>query len=220
MTPVRVRYQTIEFGKTDIHICTLRNRQEFHDPEGKAKELGISSATWSLFGVVWASGELLAHIMSDYDIEGLRILEIGCGIGLASLLLNERIADITATDYHPEAGGYLANNVKLNSGREIPFFQTDWSNKENEIGKFDLIIGSDLLYEPNHAQLLSGFIERHTKEHCKIILIDPVRGHSDDFSKIMSNLGYAHKVSCMETIGHLKQPLRSADKFNVLSYCR
>lgn len=220
MTPVRVRYQTIEFGKTDIHICTLRNRQEFYDPDGKAEELGISSATWSLFGVVWASGELLAHIMSDYDIEGLRILEIGCGIGLASLLLNERVADITATDYHPEAGGYLANNVKLNSGRKIPFFQTDWSNKENEIGKFDLIIGSDLLYEPNHAQLLSDFIDLYTKEHCKVILIDPVRGHSDDFSKKMSDLGYAHKENSMETIEHLKQPLRSADKFNILSYCR
>ena len=55
MTTLRLRYQTIEFGKTDIHVCTLRNNQEFHDPDGVADALGISSATWPIFGVLWPS---------------------------------------------------------------------------------------------------------------------------------------------------------------------
>ena len=36
-----------------------------------------------------------------------RILEVGCGIGLSSLILNRLNADITATDYHPEAEKFL-----------------------------------------------------------------------------------------------------------------
>ena len=37
MTKLRLAYQTVEFGKIDIHLCTLRNRQEFHDPDGVAE---------------------------------------------------------------------------------------------------------------------------------------------------------------------------------------
>jgi hypothetical protein len=37
MTNIRLCYQTIEFGKIDIHLCTLRNKQEFYDPAGAAE---------------------------------------------------------------------------------------------------------------------------------------------------------------------------------------
>ena len=55
MSEIRISYQTIEFGKIDIHLRTLRNKQEFLDDDDIAKKLGISSAQWSLFGVVWPS---------------------------------------------------------------------------------------------------------------------------------------------------------------------
>ena len=57
---MRVRYQTIEFQSVDIHIKTLRDSQEFSDPLGEANALGISSAQWSLFGVLWDSGKVVA----------------------------------------------------------------------------------------------------------------------------------------------------------------
>lgn len=66
MTKLRLCYQTVEFGKTDIHLCTLHDKQEFDDPQGAAEKLGISSASWPLFGVVWPSSMVLAHYISDY----------------------------------------------------------------------------------------------------------------------------------------------------------
>ncbi|WP_228702987.1 hypothetical protein [Marinobacter gelidimuriae] len=44
--PLRLRYQTIDVGNTDIHLCTLRDNQQFNDPEGAVDALGISSAAW------------------------------------------------------------------------------------------------------------------------------------------------------------------------------
>ena len=61
--------------------------------------------------------------MQDFNIKDKRILEVGCGISLSILLLNARDADITSTDYHPEVGRFLAKNVALNSGKEIPFYK-------------------------------------------------------------------------------------------------
>lgn len=198
MATLRVRYQTIEFGATDIHIRSLRDNQEFSDDEGTAEELGISSASWPLFGIVWPSGEVLAQLMVDYTIGEKRILEVGCGIALASLVLNHRHANITATDYHPEVEGFLVENTELNSGKIIPFIRTGWNDPISSLGLFDVIIGSDLLYESEHVDLLSEFINQHAAPHCDIILVDPGRGHHAKFSKRMVTLGYSHNQRAAE----------------------
>lgn len=217
MTSLRIRYQTLEFGGvTDIHIQTLRDNQEFSDDEGVAESLGISSASWPLFGVIWGSGELLAHLMFDYNIEGKRILEVGCGIALASLVLNHRHANITATDYHPEAGNFLLENTKLNHDKDIPFIRTGWADAETNLGKFDLIIGSDLLYEAEHVDMLATFINQHAAEHCEIVLIDPGRGQHARFSKKMVTLGYSHNQRKYDNNYELSKPLSA----QILTYGR
>ncbi len=190
MTKLRLSYQTIEFGKTDIHLCTLRDKQEFYDPEQIAEKLGISSSFWSLFGVVWPSSLVLAHFMNDFDTDSKRILEVGCGIGLSSLLLNKQHADITATDYHPEVGAFLERNVLLNQDADITFEQVDWAAKKDQLGLFDLIIGSDLLYEDQHIELLAHFIEKHSKPSCEVIIVDPKRGRKNKLSARMVEFGF------------------------------
>jgi predicted nicotinamide N-methyase len=208
MSSLRFRYQTIEFDDLDIHIRTLRDNQQFCDNDGIAEALGISSATWPLFGVVWPSGEILAHLMSDFEIAGRRILEVGCGIGLASLVLNHRLADITATDYHPEAESFLRMNAKLNDDGEIPFVRTGWSDEDSGLGEFDLIIGSDLLYEREFVHLLASFIDQHAKPHCDVIIVDPGRGNHARFSRHMTSLGYSHSQAKPENTDYLTQPFK------------
>ena len=190
MTNLRIRYQTIEFGKTDVHLCTLRNKQEFYDPKGIAKNLGISSAAWPIFGIVWPSGLVLAHHMINYDVGTKRVLEIGCGTALSSLLLNKENVDITATDYHPEAENFLNRNTELNGDDLIPFERTGWADNNDTLGRFDLIIGSDLLYEDEHIELLAGFIQEHSNPKCEVIIVDPGRGRKNKLAKKLLEIGY------------------------------
>lgn len=169
---------------------TLRDNQQFSDPDDVAKNLGVPESIWPLFGVIWDSSRLLARLMQTFDIADKRILEVGCGVGLASLMLNSRAANITATDHHPEAQAYLQLNALLNAGEQIPFVRTDWHDEEFTLGKFDLIVGSDILYQPDHAELLSEFIDRHANKHCEVIIVDPSRGNYGKFGKAMVKLGY------------------------------
>mgnify|MGYP002713033368 CR=1 FL=1 len=191
MTYPRLRYQTIEFSETDIHICTLRDKQQFYDPKGIAAGYGIPEAFWSLFGVVWPSSLALAHFIDTYDTSSRRILEIGCGIALPSLLLNHRQADITATDYHPEAGPFLIRNAELNKDRAIRFERTGWADQNDKLGLFDLIIGSDLLYEDEHIDLLAQFIDNHSLPSCEILLADPGRGRKTKLALKLEETGFA-----------------------------
>ena len=193
MTPLRVCYQTIEFGDLDIHLCTLRNRQEYYDPTGAAEKLGISSASWPIFGVIWPSSLVLAHFISDYNTESKRILEVGCGMALSSLLLNKQHADVTATDYHPEANAFLQRNALLNEDKPISFERVDWADEKDTLGLFDLIIGSDLLYEDEHITLLADFIESHANKQCEVIIVDPGRGRKNKLSAALEAFGFSAK---------------------------
>ncbi|MDC8829577.1 class I SAM-dependent methyltransferase [Alteromonas gilva] len=208
MTNLRLSYQTVEFGETDIHLCTLRNNQEFYDPDLIAEKLGISSATWPIFGIVWPSGIVLAHFMNQFNTRAKRILEVGCGMALSSLLLNKKQVDITATDYHPEVQGFLARNVALNGDTAIPFEQTDWASQNDTLGKFDIIIGSDLLYEDEHIELLGNFIENHANPACEVIIVDPGRGRKSKLSRFMENHGFTSSHSKPDNVDYLAVPFK------------
>lgn len=203
MTTLRLCYQTIEFGKIDIHLCTLRNKQEFHDPEGIAEALGISSAAWPIFGVMWPSSLVLAHLVCNADIGTRRVLEIGCGTALSSLLLNKQQVDITATDHHPEAQAFLNRNSKLNGDAIIPFERTGWADHTDSLGRFDLIIGADLLYEDEHITLLSDFIQEHANPNCEVIIVDPGRGRKNKLEKKMRENGYTSLFTKPENTDYL-----------------
>lgn len=217
MTKLRLSYQTIEFGQTDIHLCTLRDRQEFHDPGDVAKDLGINSAVWPLFGVVWPSSLVLAHYMDKYDIQSKRILEVGCGMALTSLLLNKRSADITATDYHPEVEAFLERNALLNDDDFIDFERVDWKDKKDSLGLFDLIVGSDLLYEDDHIELLSRFLENHAKPACEVIIVDPRRGRKNKLSACMEQFGF---IASQLRPEHTEAYLEDDFKGHILKYVR
>jgi predicted nicotinamide N-methyase len=185
-----VKFETLSLENVDFYIRSLKDRQQFSDPDGEAEKIGISSAMWSLFGVVWPSALVLIKHMAHFDSEGKRVLEIGCGLGLASLVMHQRNVDITACDYHPMAASFLRKNVILNDLEPLPFLAGNWLTENPLLGKFDVIIGSDVLYEQAHPAVLSQFIDRHTNPHAEIKIVDPGRGHQGKFNRAMETLGY------------------------------
>jgi ETFB lysine methyltransferase len=188
---------TVRIGDFDYRIRTLRDRQQFSDPDGQAERAGISSASWPLFGLIWPAGLALAERMSgfaDADLAGKRILEVGCGIGLASLVLKRRRQDITASDYHPLAGEFLQHNADLNQLPAIAFQNAAWAGPNPDLGRFDLIIGSDLLYERDNPALLAGFLACHANPAAQVIVSDPGRSHCGKFSSEMIAQGYVRST--------------------------
>ena len=123
-------------------------------------------------------------------------------------MLNHRFANITATDYHPEAENFLKENTLLNGDSPIPFIRASWQDVSTNLGKYNCIIGSDILYERFHVDLLSDFIEKHAEENCLVILVDPGRGHHAAFSKKMILLGYSHQQRKPEATSYLSAPFK------------
>jgi predicted nicotinamide N-methyase len=185
------RLHTLRFGGVDFRIRSLSDLQQFADPNGHAERAGISSANWSLFGQVWPSGRVLAQTMSAIDVAGRRVLELGCGLGLASLVLHRRKADVTASDHHPLAEEFLTYNAALNGLPAPAYLDLAWTLPQPALGRFDLIIASDVLYERGHAQQLAHLVEQHGTVSSQVLITDPGRGNSGAFTTALIGQGYA-----------------------------
>ena len=184
------RELTVRLGGHDYRIRALSDLQQFADPHLLADRVGISSALWSLFGQVWPSGRVLAEAMCGHDIAGKRILELGCGLGLSSLVLQRRHADITASDHHPLAESFLDHNAEQNRLANIAYRDLRWEVPDPTLGRFDLIIGSDILYESGHAGLLAAMVERHALPDAEVLITDPGRGNRAPFSRALASQGF------------------------------
>ncbi|MDB5814904.1 MAG: SAM-dependent methyltransferase [Rhodocyclales bacterium] len=188
-------------GGDDFIIRSLLDRNQFSDPMGVAAALGISSATWPIFGLLWPSGQILAAAMMTYELRDKRVLEIGCGLGLASLVMHRRTADITATDCHPLAGEFLSANALLNDLSPIKYAIGNWADLQTGLGQFDLIVGSDVLYERDELGVLAGFIERHSQDRAEVLIVDPDRGNRSRFNRHMMTNGYVlteSRADCLQ----------------------
>ena len=203
-------------GGSDFRIRALLNRQQFSDPDGSAERAGVAPASWPLFGVVWPAGLALAEEMSHFPIAGKSILELGCGIALTSLVLARRGADITACDYHPLDEAFLQHNVALNQLPALPFRTAPWLGPNPLLGRYDLILGSDLLYERDHATLLAGFIALHTHPASQVLIADPGRGYVSTFSALMANLGYVRSAKAMPMANSIGMPDSRGQLFSFL----
>lgn len=182
---------TIRVGNHDYSIRALRDRLQYDDADGAAARAGISSAQWCLFGQLWPSGKVLAEAMTAQDLGGRRILELGCGLGLSSLVLARRGADITASDHHPLAESFLADNAERNALHGPIYRDLPWDLSPADLGRFDLIIASDVLYERAHAGLLAQLLLRHARPQAEILIADPGRGNSGRLSRALTEQGYS-----------------------------
>lgn len=216
-------------GAADLVIRSLLDRQQFSDPLGVAAALGINSSHWPLFGLLWPSGAQLAARMAARLLRpGERILEIGCGLALASLVGHRRGADVTASDRHPLAARFLAANLRLNDLPPMRYRHGDWAlptdtqvdgaaaggaatggaatgggavalpgllhggqQRAAVHGRYDLIIGSDVLYDRDASLALAGFIARHAADAAEVWIVDPDRGNRPGFTRRMAAAGFS-----------------------------
>lgn len=201
MPGYRTKQQSIAIdGAPDLIIRSLHDNQQHADPLGVAAALGISSAQWPLFGLLWPSAaQLAARLALRPVLTGERILEIGCGLGLASLVAHRRGADVTASDVHPLAGLFLQENLRLNRLPAMKYRHGPWvaplvAAPGDLHGLFDLVIGSDLLYERDDHGTLAQFIDRHAAPAAEVWIIDPDRGNRPAFTRAMAACGFGDHV--------------------------
>ena len=128
---------------------------------------------------LWPSSLALAHAIGARALRGARTLELGCGLGLASIAASLAGARVLATDWSPAAIAMTETNAERNDAL-LETLVCSWTAPQPLLDQapWDLIIGSDLLYEQRNADVLLDLLPRLGRE---VLLADPGRKPAERF---------------------------------------
>jgi predicted nicotinamide N-methyase len=122
---------------------------------------------------LWSSGVALAHEVARRSLRGAPVLELGCGLGLPSIAAALAGGRVLATDWSPEAVELTRTNAERN-GASLETLVCSWTEPAPllERGPWDLVLASDVLYEPRNGDALLDLLPRLTTD---VWLADPGR---------------------------------------------
>jgi predicted nicotinamide N-methyase len=128
---------------------------------------------------LWPSGLALARHVATLELDGKRVLELGCGLGLPALTAALRGADVLATDWAEHAIELLRRNAERN-GVFLRVARVRWSEPETLLraAPWDLVLGADLLYEARNAEQLAELVPGLGGE---LVLAEPGRPYAKEF---------------------------------------
>jgi predicted nicotinamide N-methyase len=123
-------------------------------PDDGAVEWAPIAPYWE---VLWRSGVALARELEGEPLQGVRVVELGCGLGGPSVVAARAGAKVLATDAAPDALELVRRSAEAN-GVSVETAVADWAAPDELVGRgpFDLVLAADVLYQRAAvAQLLS-----------------------------------------------------------------
>ncbi len=160
-------------GISGRDLCLLRPR----DAESLLSEEAFEREEFlPYWAELWPSALALARAIGARTLRGARTLELGCGLGLPSLAAAAAGGRVVATDWAPDSIVMTARNAERN-GLKLEALRCSWTEPEPllERAPWDLVIASDVLYEPRNGEALLPLLPRLVDARGEIWLADPGR---------------------------------------------
>jgi predicted nicotinamide N-methyase len=158
---------------------------------------------------VWPSSIVLAGKLMELKGRGKTALELGCGVGLCTLAATSAGFDVLSTDYYEDALDVTRANVFRNLGQIARTRLVDWRHLPLDLGTFDLIFASDVLYEKEYAELLPILFRALLAPTGIALIADPGRVAAPVFVEACATHGLA--IRSKETrpfeVGEIKQKI-------------
>jgi predicted nicotinamide N-methyase len=131
---------------------------------------------------LWSSSVALAHDVASRSLRGARVLELGCGLGLASIAATLAGGRVLATDWSPEAVSAAAANARRN-GVALETAIVSWSAPEPivERAPWRYVLASDVLYERRNVEQLLELLPRLVNGGGEVLIADPSRKPAERF---------------------------------------
>jgi predicted nicotinamide N-methyase len=131
---------------------------------------------------LWPSALALARAVAARALHGARVVELGCGLALPSIVAAQGGGRVLATDWSVDAIAYAQRNARHN-GVELDTAVESWTAPQRATAQapWDLVIGSDLLYEQRNVQPLLELLPRLVGARGEAWISDPGRAPAEAF---------------------------------------
>jgi predicted nicotinamide N-methyase len=166
--------ERLELGPWELALLRPRQAEALLDEDAFDHEEFLP-----YWAELWKSGVALAEEIAGRNVRGLRVLELGCGLGVPSLAASLAGAEVLATDWSPTAIALLEENARRN-GVRLETSIVAWAHADAlvERAPWDLVLAADILYERRNVDEL---IELLPRLGSTVLLADPGRPHAKTF---------------------------------------
>jgi len=208
-TRYRVRFDSVTVGGTTLEVPQIEDMEAFVDgllrdlPEGMPPELPF----WAK---IWRTSLLASLVVQRLEAEGRSLLEIGSGVGVCGLFAAARGFTATISDICPDAVLFIRIAALKNGlGDRVRARRVDFT-KDRLGERFDVIVGSEILYLEKQARPLVKFLDAHIslRPGAEIVL---ARNYCRQAKKFLSLAQDAYDIKAC-TIGFKSSAHDSADK--------
>jgi len=140
---------------------------------------------------LWVGALALARFVAESgDLGGVRVLDLGCGLGLPGLVAAARGAEVCFADREAAALDFVRSSAKLNRFDErVECVQLDFTREPLD-GDFDIILGAEVVYEPASYLPLADFLERHLRQRGLLHFTDAFRSDAVRFFDELARRGF------------------------------
>jgi ETFB lysine methyltransferase len=166
--------EPVSFGTWHVDLLRPRNSDDLISEADFVRDERLP-----YWADLWPAARILAAALSEGQTPARgprpRLLELGCGLGLATIAALRAGYDVVATDYYADALRFTRVNAWRTVGRLPRTRLVDWRAFPSDMGRFDRVIASDVLYEHSYAPLIATAIDRTLAETGTAVIADPGR---------------------------------------------
>ena len=188
-TPYSWTLRVEEAGDQSVRLHALTSFEDASDRlyrhlQGRGSA-GYRQDISPMFGVIWGSCRAVVDRLVEVgdELEGQRILELGCGLALPSLVAARYGAEVMATDMHHHAEALLAKNMVENDVSGVVYSNLDWREPapiQVPLGGFDRVLACDVLFAYELPELVIAQFARFLAPGGVGWLTDPGRAWLDE----------------------------------------
>ena len=151
--PVNIRGREFYF----LHLADI-------EPLVAGRDIFANASEFPFWVKIWEASLVMANLMAAMPVrEGLRVLELGAGLGVAGIVGAATGHHVTITDYEDEIMDFVRVSAEVNGcAANVHLATLDWLNP-SDIGEFDVIIGSEVLFHERFFEPLLACFKRYLK---------------------------------------------------------